>query len=529
MAGLPLVDGHIALRQHISQAESQLAQLKSRWNALHVPACRLPQEVLSIIFHFSRDDQRGGGSTKKRTSQSQYENWFAILAVCRCWRDAARSPVIWSYVPINPSTDGYLLDRSLCLSKGLPLCVVIRRSKMVPMKPIKNEVKTRVVELELVHFNARVYYDIGPRVDSSDILRGDYPALETLQITGEHTHKHLSSRSSSFPFQGTAPRLKSINLLMMSFRWRDMLGLFDNIIHLSAGIMFDYLESSSASEMAQVLSRLTKLETLLLYASTETYKFDDERIEFQSFTLPCLKYLDIEELPASWNAALFRALRAPQLQRWEVSTLQATPAGARSIVTFFRRFYEDIEQRDGHLGGDARISFGGGSGGMSVYGPGPVFSRIEVAGTHGLPEGSVMPELATILRTMTRVTSIEIEVDSFPYLEYWQHINECALRLPFIDTLVLSSSRPLKRKEGRVDDTGPNRVLLDFASLLTVKVNYWHLSLIARSLHSRHKNGIPIKNLFVGGVEGNAVGFDAVQACVGRIIIKEQVYRPSSS
>ncbi|KAK7040198.1 hypothetical protein VNI00_010004 [Paramarasmius palmivorus] len=90
----------IEAEERVSKAKEDLRKLQSQHNSL-IPICRLPNEVLNLIFiSCVIDSEKLGGFKSRMVDSKLYStrfSWIWVTHVCRHWREVALNcPAMWS-------------------------------------------------------------------------------------------------------------------------------------------------------------------------------------------------------------------------------------------------------------------------------------------------------------------------------------------------------------------------------------------------------------------------------------------------
>jgi hypothetical protein len=265
-----------AIDDGIKVSEQVTQELKYRRNAL-APISRLPPETLAEIFSllpFSPDGHE----------DVPYLEWIRVTHVYHRWREIAlNSPYLWNHINFTKLTLAGFTE-------------IIPRSKMAPLD----------LEAETTHWSITRFDGFGTQLEAhiSRIrhinIRGKFqtvlerlvspaPALVSLILD---SYREPSSSGYIIPdslFNGTAPKLTSLDLIGCSVGWKSPLlkGLKSLMILTRSAQTMPTLEDWLAA-----LNEMSQLETLILDTASPV---DNTRISEpqRTVTLPSLTHFDI--------------------------------------------------------------------------------------------------------------------------------------------------------------------------------------------------------------------------------------------
>ncbi|KAI0045653.1 hypothetical protein FA95DRAFT_1680321 [Auriscalpium vulgare] len=222
---IPPSNDTIALAAACSRLDEESAALRrvlsaiyTRRNALFL-SCRIPPEVLTIIFAFCRDDSvEDVELTNHSKSLDSHRNWIRITHVCRRWRDVALNcSSLWWDVNLAYGPDW--MEEIITRAKNTPIIFRRESPDFFVTDRLLDVVRSRLPRMKGLRWKGGNML----REDSAErtfwrLLADPAPILVALELNAS-----ILSSPVSLPdnlFAGTAPRLQRVRLSNISqFPW----------------------------------------------------------------------------------------------------------------------------------------------------------------------------------------------------------------------------------------------------------------------------------------------------------------------
>ncbi|KAJ8463154.1 hypothetical protein ONZ45_g17683 [Pleurotus djamor] len=290
-----------ALDEEIATHEAIIRNLKARRNT-HSAACKLPDEILSLIFVILKSESVNIGSLAL---------WSSILGVCHHWRQIIlNTPMFWSWICLADPKE--VIETSMKLSRSAPLCVVCPSSSswgfsvldlaQTTVEAAGSRIKRLTIDLS--HYDVDLEFTA---IITEQTLRGA-TALQALRLsflTGNQQNIYLpiSMTSSTLSLQVlelsyvlipiNPPQLPSLKKLHITYHDLDTHPL-------------------SLSWVIQCLSGSPNLEEVKLatIASTELHGLDTPSVGPFPIALPHLRSFHVSSEYLD-DSQLFRYLEIP--------------------------------------------------------------------------------------------------------------------------------------------------------------------------------------------------------------------------
>lgn len=174
--------------------------------------CRLPREILCLIFHIYMEDAR------KTTSGNPTARWFTFTHVCTAWRTAAvYNPALWTHISFHqPLWTLEMLRRSRNLPISVHLSQSVYKQASFDIVDTTLQQSSRISHLHL----ATAKYAIMSHLMSK--LTGPFNAMRSLEISITFQDIPMITAPDIFS-DSNFPVLNTLILSGCGFNWEGML------------------------------------------------------------------------------------------------------------------------------------------------------------------------------------------------------------------------------------------------------------------------------------------------------------------
>ncbi|KAH9007229.1 hypothetical protein EDB86DRAFT_3097703 [Lactarius hatsudake] len=310
-----------AIDAEIRSLEGSIRALKLRRNTF-APISSLPNEVITTIFSFLR--VRVTLFAIKTGKKPDGLAWLRVAHVYHQWREIAlNQPHLWSHVDftaVSSAGAAEILSRAKTVPLHLKVGTPVGLLDDARFGPFQKELQDRVPHMCRLAISAEPFH-------LHRILKGlivPAPTLESLSLTSENVHSGGAAFVPDSLFDGSTPRLSSLELRNCDINW--MSPLLGSLRHLE---IRSPLKRPSLSVWLDALDQMPQLKTLALHRASP-------------IALPW------DLIPSKVG----RAVTHPSLTHFEVSRycgfalahLILPALTSRVVAESFRRDYSDVQE-----------------------------------------------------------------------------------------------------------------------------------------------------------------------------------------
>ncbi|KAH8999513.1 hypothetical protein EDB92DRAFT_2111491 [Lactarius akahatsu] len=313
-----------AIDAEIRSLEGSIRALKLRRNTF-APISSLPNEVIAIIFSFLR--ARVTLFAIKPGKKPDGLAWLRVAHVCHQWREIAlNQPHFWSHVDftaVSSAGAAEILSRAKTVPLHLEVGAPVGLWDDARFGPFQKELQDRVPHICRLAISAEPFH-------LHRILKGlimPAPTLEFLSLASENDHRGGAAFVPDSLFDGSTPRLSSLELWNCDISW--MSPLLGSLKHLEIRSPFKW---PSLSVWLDALDQMPQLKTLALHRASPVAPWGLIPSEVErAVTLPSLTHFEVSS-PARYCGFALAHLILPALTSLCV------------VAESSRRDYSDVQE-----------------------------------------------------------------------------------------------------------------------------------------------------------------------------------------
>ncbi|KAK7040197.1 hypothetical protein VNI00_010003 [Paramarasmius palmivorus] len=288
----------IEAEERVSKAKEDLRKLQSQHNSL-IPICRLPNEVLSLIFTSCVTDAHGVFKSWMFDSKvySTRFSWIWVTHVCRHWREVALScPEMWA-TPVFQKPN--LAREMLVRAKGAPLRIhALNFSTRKDQEEVLKEAIKDMARIAELHFVVA-----GLSEETRSLLSRPAPLLRSLEVISGPSTNEVQLPDNFLA--GDMPLLRELTLrqCLLCLDKIDPSNLRSLCLHGN-----DHFKQPRFKNLLEVLQTMQSLEHLELSESAwtgEIVTLDTtvalprlESVKIRAAIPTCVSILDCTDIPS---------------------------------------------------------------------------------------------------------------------------------------------------------------------------------------------------------------------------------------
>jgi hypothetical protein len=310
-----LVERQLGVKPPIPSPDPETLERLYRRNALQ-PICRVPPEILVIIFYHAQHENKAQGVRVFFASYTP--KWVRVMLVCRYFRDVAvHAPMLWSVYHAK-SPKAY---RNLCLQRSADSILRVYGGEGTIAEIASHA--HRVHTASLSYGNLKL------------ALNTPTPQLQELEVIALDAHDFMLNSSS---FGGTGPRLTYLHLMGPS------VFLCEHPPRLPELRQLELNNVRSPPDLHPLAALLASTPSLEVFSVAHLwFDFPSPRLALpmtipERATLPRLKTLQIVQ-SAFETAILLRLIPIPSFAL-SVSLRSSDPRNPPELGTHYTEVYE---------------------------------------------------------------------------------------------------------------------------------------------------------------------------------------------